>query len=325
MQSIAKLVLSSKVTDNSTTTSRFQINFITLHFRNFKIIFIFVKLIIKTIFIMNKILLIVALVICSLNTHAFKVYIFADMEGCSMLVNREQLTGEEGPLRMAEDINACIEGCFLAGAIEVVVRDGHSKGLNVDPKLIDQRATLIQGPTPGVRFKNLDGSEAVILLGYHGMAQTKNAIMAHSYSSATIQMMYLNGKPVGEIGVDAIIAGEHKIPVVMVSGDDKATKEAKEWIPGVVTCQVKTGTSYQTGKCLPLDKSLALIKKKTTEALSKRNSIKLTTTNYPATMRWEYIPKDYPRVYSDEFKPVANPKTKEKTSENSVEQLLISK
>jgi len=54
-----------------------------------------------------------------MNVSAFKVYIFTDMEGCSQLTNREQLNGSEGPLRMAEDINACIAGCFLAGATEV--------------------------------------------------------------------------------------------------------------------------------------------------------------------------------------------------------------
>ena len=261
--------------------------------------------------------------ICCMNINAFKVYIFADMEGCSLLTNREQLTGSEGSLRMAQDINACIEGCFLAGATEVIVRDGHGGGVNVDPVLINPKARLIQGPTPQERFKDIEGCEALILLGYHGMAQTKNAIMAHSYSSATIQMMYLNGKPVGEIGVDASIAGEHNVPVVLVTGDDKTMKEAKEWIPGVVTCQVKKGTSHLSGKCLPLEQSHNLIKKKTVQALKKRNSIKPVKANYPATIRWEYIPDGHPRVYDLKFIPVIDPRSVEKSSENSIEQILL--
>ena len=42
----------------------------------------------------------------------FSVYIFADMEGCSGLTNRDQILTEEGSLRMAEDMNACIAACF---------------------------------------------------------------------------------------------------------------------------------------------------------------------------------------------------------------------
>jgi len=262
-------------------------------------------------------------ILCWTNVSAFKVYIFTDMEGCSLLTNREQLTGSEGALRMAQDINACIEGCFLAGAAEVIVRDGHGGGINVDPALINPKARLIQGPTPGERYKGIEGSEALILLGYHGMAQTKNALFAHSFSSASIQMMYLNGKPVGEIGIDACIAGEHHVPVVMVSGDDKTVKEAKAWIPGVVTCQVKKGTSHLTGQCLTLDQSLELIKKKTVEALKKRHSIKPVIANYPATIRWDYIPSGHPRVYDPKFTPVANPRSEEKSSANSIEQILL--
>jgi D-amino peptidase len=261
--------------------------------------------------------------ICWMNVSAFKVYIFADMEGCSQLTDREQLIGSEGSMRMTEDINACIEGCFLAGATEVIVRDGHADGVNVNPALIDPRARLIQGPTPGERFKNIEGSEALILLGYHGMAQTKNALFAHSFSSATIQMMYLNGKPVGETGIDASIAGEHDVPVVLVTGDDKTMKEAKEWIPGVVTCQVKKGTSHLSGKCLTLEKSHDLIKKKTVQALKKRNSIKPVKDIYPATIRWEYIPDGHPRVYDSKFIPVIDPQSAEKSSESSIEKILL--
>ena len=262
-------------------------------------------------------------ILCCININAFKVYIFADMEGCSQLTNREQLNGKEGPLRMAHDINACIEGCFLAGATEVVVRDGHGGGLNLDPTLINPKARLIQGATPLERFKDIEGSEALILLGYHGMAQTKNALFAHSFSSATIQMMYLNGKPVGEIGIDASIAGEHNVPVVMVTGDDKTMKEAKEWIPGAVSCQVKKATSHLSGKCLTLNQSYNLIKKKTVQALKKRNSIKPVRANYPATIRWEYIPAGHPRVYDPKFIPVVDPKFLEKSSENSIEKILL--
>jgi hypothetical protein len=46
------------------------------------------------------------------------------------------------------DMNACIEGCFAAGATEVVNRDHHSSGRNVNPQSIDKRAEseMVVGP-----------------------------------------------------------------------------------------------------------------------------------------------------------------------------------
>lgn len=256
------------------------------------------------------------------DSKDFSVYIFTDMEGCSGLTKREQIFSIEGRQRMAEDMNACIAACFEAGATKVIVRDGHGGGKNVDPKLIDKRAMLIQGATPDARFKEIEGCDAVILLGYHAMALTPKAIMAHSYSSASYQSILLNGKPIGEIGIDAAIAAEHNVPVVMVSGDDKTCLEAKAWIPGVVTCRVKKAMSASTGKCLPVEKSHALIAAKTEEALAKRKSIPLIHVKYPATIRWDLIPKGSPYVYSPDFKRFAYPEFKEKSSDR-VEKLLL--
>ncbi len=67
--------------------------------------------------------------------QAFKVYISTDMEGCSGITSSKQVAAEEGKQLMAGDMNACIEGCFAAGATEVVVRDHHGGGRNVNPQV----------------------------------------------------------------------------------------------------------------------------------------------------------------------------------------------
>ena len=257
----------------------------------------------------------------------FKVYVFADMEGISGVTTSEQTLPDgprypEGCRLMAEDINACVAGCFDAGATEVVVRDGHGSGVNVDPKRIDPRARLIQGATPGVRFKDTEGSVALILLGYHARALTPGAVLMHSYSSKHIQGMWLNGREVGEIGVDAAIAAEHGIPVVMVSGCDKALAEAREWIPGVVTCQTKKSTGTQSAECLPLDEARRLIREKTQEAVGRRQAIHPIQVSYPVTLRRDYLPHDSLRTYDPAFKPVAASRRVEKTA-TSVEHLFF--
>jgi len=266
-----------------------------------------------------------ALVLClglPAGAQGFKVYIATDMEGCSGVTCSEQVAGKEGKQLMTGDMNACIEGCFAAGATEVVIRDHHAGGQNVNPQSIDKRAKLIQGKTPGNRFKDIEGSAAIILLGYHAKALTPGGTLAHSFSSASIQGMWLNGREVGEIGVDAAIAAGYNVPVVMVSGDDKCCAEARSWLPGVVTCQTKVGTGPQSADLVPLEESRRLITQKTEESLANREEIRPIKIEYPATLRWDYLPKGSLRTHNPAFKPFDNPRRVEKTG-GSVEALLI--
>lgn len=258
---------------------------------------------------------------------AFKVYIFADMEGCSGITASEQIGGaraDEGKRLMEGDINACVEGCFAAGATEVIVRDGHSAGKNVDPARIDPGARLIQGPTPGARFKDIDGSAAIILLGYHAMALTPSGVLAHTYSSAKIQRMRLNGREVGEIGVDAAIAAEHGVPVALVVGDDKTVAEAKAWAPGALGVETKRGTGWQSAEVLPVEESRRRIREQTEAALRRHAEIKPVQVSYPVTIEWEYLPDGSLRTYHPKFRPVDSPRRVSKTG-SSVEQLLVHK
>ena len=68
-----------------------------------------------------------------------KIYIVTDNEGLSGVssasyispaFNRPDLIAQTNNL-LADEINACIEGCCRAGATEIIVRDGHGSGQNV--------------------------------------------------------------------------------------------------------------------------------------------------------------------------------------------------
>ena len=232
-----------------------------------------------------------------------KIYIFCDLEGISGIFGTSyvlEATGRpdhlaKGREHMAGDINACIEGCFQAGATEVVVRDGHGAGWNVDRSMIDDRATLVSGQTPGVRFAEIEGADGIILLGYHAMAGTANAVLEHTFSSKGIQNISINARNVGEIYIDAIIAGDHGVPVLMVSGDDKTCQEAIDFLgEDVVTCQTKKGTSSFGAVMPPLSVTRKLITEKAYEAVKKVGKIPLTTVDYPVLWRYEAIERVAP-------------------------------
>ncbi len=219
-----------------------------------------------------------------------KIYIFADLEGCSGVSGEAYVNGNfaaAGAGLMLHDINTCVEACFAAGADSVVVRDGHGSGVNFRSADLDERAALVQGAVPGVRFPGCDAADGMILLGYHAMAGTMAAVLEHSYSSRTIQNLYLNGRRIGEIGMDAAIAGEHNIPVLLVTGDDKACAEAKDFLPQVETCCVKQAFAAHAALCKPLAECRKALMLAVKQAIRRIDEIKPVKTPYPCTVRWE--------------------------------------
>lgn len=226
-----------------------------------------------------------------------KIYIFADLEGISGVSGKAYISNDLNRLDlialarefMAEDINACIRGCVQSGADEIIVRDGHGGGFNVNRKMIDSRAFLINGDTPRERFADIAGTDGLILLGYHAMAGTADAILEHTYNSSRVQNYWLNGRKVGEAGIDAAIAAEHGVPVIMVSGDDKTCVEAADWIPGVVTCEVKKGYHWNGAKLPSLEKTRQLIEDKTVEAIAGIKDIPMLKLEYPVRLRLEVM------------------------------------
>ncbi len=222
-----------------------------------------------------------------------KIYVFVDMEGISGISGSDHVLSENRLYQDARryytwDTNACVKACFDAGAEGVIVRDGHGSGNHMITAELDPRAELIQGYTER-RMPGIEEYGAVILLGYHAMAGTPSALLEHTMSSKTVQNYWLNGRKVGEIGLDSAVASDHGKPVIIVSGDDKACAEATDWIPGVVTCQVKEGLHTQGARMLSLDAAHRLIEQKTREAIGRIGSIKPITYEHPVTFRKEMM------------------------------------
>ncbi len=221
-----------------------------------------------------------------------KIYIMADMDGISGIYDREQTDRtaglyHEGRLFMTEDINACVQGCLEGGADEIIVRDCHGANCNVLWDKLHPEITSIKGRICSERMPKLSGSDGLILLGYHAMAGTVNAILDHTFI-LNRQNLWINGKRSGEFAVDAGIAGDLNIPAIMVSGDDKICREAQELVPEIITTQVKTGLARTGGEFLSREEAHKLIRNNACKAVKRCRKIKPLKIPHPVTMRTEY-------------------------------------
>lgn len=80
------------------------------------------------------------------------------------------------------------------------------------------------------------------MIGQHAKSGNRRAGLSHTYSRR-IDRIEVNGVEVGEILLNAALAGELGVPTVFVSGDDEALKEAREYLTGIRTVQTKVSHS----------------------------------------------------------------------------------
>jgi D-amino peptidase len=174
-----------------------------------------------------------------------KVYISADMEGITGLVDAEDVRPggrdyEHARVMMTEDVNAAVRGALGAGATGVVVNDAHKPMRNLLPGRIHPGCRLILGgPKPMGMLEELDGSfDAVLCIGFHARAGTPG-VLSHSFMGREIEDIWLDGRAVGEIGLLHATTAAMGVPVVMLSGDDAACAEMTDWDADVATVAVK--------------------------------------------------------------------------------------
>ncbi len=235
-------------------------------------------------------ILVLSLAIFSFSQDGLKVFISVDMEGVAGVIHWEDVSrdGKDyGLFRtlMTEETNAAIEGALAAGATEILVRDSHGSARNILPDLLHSKADLIRdwGYSPLSMMEGIDETfDAVIFIGYHARANTPNATLDHTMSG-TLYNVVLNGKKMPEAGINAFIAGNFGVPVVLVAGDKAICEQVEELFGEVETVAVKQGMG-NAARMLHPKKAQELIREKTTEALKRLGDFKPFTFTPPYTM-----------------------------------------
>lgn len=171
----------------------------------------------------------------------------------------------------------------------MIVYDGHYGGHNILPFKLDPRAKLLAG-TPVSPTLGIDGSySAIVFIGLHSMAGTRNGILPHSFTW-DIENIWVNGQKVGEIGSRAMLAGEFGVPAIMLSGDAAACAEYHSLVPEGECAAVKTGVSHTAGFTLSPSAADRLIREKTQLAMQRLPEIKPYRITGPMDVKVEYIP-----------------------------------
>ena len=177
-----------------------------------------------------------------------KVYISVDMEGIAGVSHPKPTERADSGYPAAVDLmvgeaNAAIEGALAGGATEILVNDSHGGMFNLRPADLHQAARVLQGQKAWsmVAGAGPDAEIGVALfVGYHARAGHPTGTIAHTMSGRPT-LTRLNGRLVGETGINASVLGAWGIPVGLVAGDDALATEVADWLPWAERVVVKEG------------------------------------------------------------------------------------
>jgi len=191
-----------------------------------------------------------------------KIYIVTDLEGASGVYKFAQTREPNNPLGekakeyLMGDIAAVVHGLLDGGATEILVLDGHGTQAFL-PHLMVAGAKYITGtPRPGVLY-GLDASFAgLVFVGQHAMMGTPDGVLHHTQSSRTENRYWYNGVESGELAQCALIAGHYGVPPILVTGDEAACREARQFFgPECVTVPVKRGIAREAAILYPFEET----------------------------------------------------------------------
>jgi D-amino peptidase len=151
------------------------------------------------------------------------------------------------------DVNAAVAGLFDGGADQVLINEAHASMRNLLLENLDERAVMLTGRhkdlsmVEGIQHGDVDG---VAFVGYHAGAGA-DGVLAHTYLPNSITAVRVNGAPASEGQLNAYVAAQYGVPVVLVTGDDRACADVLTYAPDAQVVAVKDCVSRYAAICRP--------------------------------------------------------------------------
>ncbi len=178
-----------------------------------------------------------------------KVFISADIEGTTLTTYWDQtrtLTNwqaKEHCRQMTAEVKAACEGAIAAGATEILIKDGHGSGINIDINQLPECAQLIRnwtGDPMSMAYGCDESFDAAMFIGYHSAAGRNGNPLSHTETTMTTSVR-LNGLICSEFLLYSWACAAKGVPTVLLAGDKMLTEDNQGIHPKLKTVAVKDG------------------------------------------------------------------------------------
>lgn len=218
-----------------------------------------------------------------------KVYVCTDLEGVAGVTSFGEQADpngryyEQAKLLLTAEVNAAVEGMLSSGVDDVLIADYHGPGAIAFEEL-HPAAKLLHGRplAPWAALAEVTGQyDVCMMIGQHAMAGVARGNLNHTMNSKAVDYYTLNGKPVGEIALFSLYSGDLGQPMIFLSGDDAACREAEELIPGAVTVEVKKSLSRNSAISFSQAESHRRIREGVVQAIEAHRKNPLPPLQWP--------------------------------------------
>jgi len=175
-----------------------------------------------------------------------KAFISVDLEGMPYITipGHLRLKGSlyDEARKVATKVTLIVaEGLNKNGFDEIVIADSHGPMVNLLVDDLPEYVEIVRGyPRPLSMVSGIQGCDVALFLGYHAKFGTARSTFDHTYSGASINRVEVNGIVASEFLLNAYVAGEFGVPVVLVAGEAQLlTDDVKQHAPWAETVALK--------------------------------------------------------------------------------------
>jgi D-amino peptidase len=122
--------------------------------------------------------------------------------------------------------------------------------------------------------------------------RSAGSIHSHTYNPAAIWQVRINGVSAGESALNALVALHHRVPVVLITGDEATSEEAQPFLPGLEAVVVKRSITRFAAESLHPDRACELIRAGAARALARTGVVPLPAIDLPATLELTFLTAD---------------------------------
>jgi D-amino peptidase len=128
--------------------------------------------------------------------------------------------------------------------------------VNIHVDDLPEYVEIVRGfPRPLSMVAGVESCDVALFLGYHAKFGTAKSTFDHTYSSASINRVEINGVAASEFLLNGYVAGEFKVPVILVAGEAQLLKDdVKQYAPWAETVAMKQSLSRLSAKSPSLSK-----------------------------------------------------------------------
>ena len=232
----------------------------------------------------------------SVTVHLLKAFISVDLEGMPYIVLRSHL-GLKGTLyeearKIATKVTlTTAEQLHNNGFEEVVIADSHGPMVNLLVEDLPEYVEIIRGyPRPVSMVSGIESCDAALFIGYHAKFGTAKSSFDHTYSGGSINKVKVNDIEASEFLLNAYVAGEMNVPVIMVAGEAQLLlDDVKKYAPWAETVALKHSLGRVSARSFgmtriekelreAIERAVARFKKHETRLLKPKKPVKMGVT-----------------------------------------------